>query len=54
MIDEEMDVIAGEVGKETFRSGRYGAAAELFSKLCFASELDEFLTLGAYEILKSS
>ena len=52
-IDEEMDVIAGEVGEAAFRDGRYGDAAGLFSALCFAEELAEFLTLGAYEILKA-
>ncbi len=52
-IDEEMDVIAGEVGAERFAAGRYTEAAELFSSLCFSEELAEFLTLGAYEILKT-
>jgi len=53
-IGEEMDVIAGEVGDEAFRSGRYDEAAKLFSELCFSEELAEFLTLGAYEILKTN
>jgi len=52
-IGEEMDVIAGEVGDAAFRDGRYSDAAKLFSGLCFAEELAEFLTLGAYEILES-
>jgi malate synthase len=53
-IAEEMDVIAGEVGDAAFRSGRFDQAAGLFSELCFADDLAEFLTLGAYEILKSN
>ena len=53
-IAEEMDVIAGEVGDTAFRSGRFDDAAGLFSELCFADELAEFLTLGAYEILEAN
>ena len=51
---EEMSAIADEVGESAFRSGRFDDAAGLFAGLCFADELAEFLTLGAYEILKSS
>ncbi len=54
MIGEEMDVIADDVGVEAFRRGRFDEACKLFSELCFAEELAEFLTLGAYEILKSN
>ncbi|MEE8412201.1 MAG: malate synthase A, partial [Acidobacteriota bacterium] len=54
MIGEEMDVIADDVGAEAFRRGRFDEACKLFSELCFAEELAEFLTLGAYEILKSN
>ena len=54
MIGEEMGIIADEVGEAAFRSGRFDQAARLFSELCFAEELAEFLTLDAYEILKSS
>jgi len=53
-IAEEMDVIAGEVGETAFRNGRFDDAAGLFAELCFAEELAEFLTLGAYEILIST
>jgi len=54
MIGEEMKVIASEVGDEAFRCGQFDEAAKLFSGLCFAAELAEFLTLDAYEILKSN
>jgi malate synthase len=53
-IAEEMSVIADEVGEATFHGGRFDAAAGLFAELCFADELAEFLTLGAYEILITS
>ena len=54
MTTEEMQRIAAEVGTERFEAGRYEAAATLFTNLCFDENLVEFLTLDAYELLKSS
>ena len=50
-IDEELERIATEVGEEAFRGGCYDEAAALFGELCFGTELADFLTLQAYEIL---
>jgi malate synthase len=50
-IDEELGVIATEVGDARFRAGRYGQAAGLFGDLALALECPEFLTLPAYELL---
>jgi malate synthase len=51
MTGQELGVIEREVGREQFRSGGYGAAAELFLDLATAPECEEFLTLPAYERL---
>jgi len=50
-IDEEMKTIAGEVGPERVRGGRFAEARELFRTMCAAEELEDFLTLPAYELL---
>jgi malate synthase len=52
LTDEELRVIAEEVGAERFANGRFDEAAGLFSGLCFAEELSEFLTLDAYKFLQ--
>jgi len=49
--DEEMAGIEQEVGGQRFRAGRYDLAATLFGRMVQATELDEFLTLPAYEYL---
>lgn len=51
MIVEELPVIEAYVGKDRFNQGRFKEARELFEELVFSSELEEFLTLKAYEIL---
>jgi malate synthase len=51
---EELDRIADEVGEERFSQGRFDSAGALFSGLCFAETLAEFLTLDAYALLISS
>ena len=50
-LDEELGRIEGEVGASRYRGGRYEAAAKLFTRMVNAEELDEFLTLPAYELL---
>jgi malate synthase len=54
MTEEEMRVIAAEIGDERFRDGHFEAARRLFSNLCFSEELIEFLTLDAYELLQET
>jgi malate synthase len=51
VLDEEMERIRSEVGDARFASGRFDAASSLFRDLCLAPEMDEFLTLRAYEML---
>jgi malate synthase len=50
-LDEEMNRIREMVGDEQFRNGRFKLAAELFDKLIERDELEEFLTLEAYNHL---
>ena len=50
-IDEEMKTIAAEVGVERMRGGRFDEARTLFRTMCVAQELEDFLTLPAYELL---
>jgi len=48
---EEMSRVAREVGAVRFAHGRFPDAEELFLRFCLADDLDEFLTLAAYERL---
>jgi malate synthase len=48
---EECDAIRAEVGDAAWRHDRYELAARLFEDLITAPELEEFLTLVAYEHL---
>ncbi len=50
-LDEEMAVIAREVGSERFGSGHFPAAARLFGAMIRNPAFDDFLTLPAYEQL---
>jgi malate synthase len=52
VLEEELKVVAREVGTERFRSGRFGEAAELFVQVGASEALAEFLTLVAYERLE--
>lgn len=49
LLDEELEKIRELVGDETFRSGRYGEAADMFYDMVTADEFEDFLTLPAYE-----
>ena len=51
LVAEEMKKIEGEIGAERYAAGRFPAAAELFMRMIKAPQLDEFLTLPAYELL---
>jgi malate synthase len=50
-IDAEMIALERERGAEAFARGRFQEARDLFTKLTTSSELEEFLTLPAYELL---
>lgn len=52
-ITEELDVIATEIGPDRIRDGRFAEATALFRQLCLASELNEFLTIPAYDMLEA-
>jgi len=49
LIPEELNKIRTLVGDDHFFAGRYRLAAELFERLVTQTELEEFLTLAAYE-----
>jgi len=51
VLKEEMDKIRELVGAERFESGKYELAAQLFDKIVVQPQLEEFLTLPAYENL---
>ncbi len=51
LIEEELAWIKDEIGAAQYDSGTFPAAAKLFGELVAKDELDEFLTLGAYEQL---
>jgi len=51
VMQEEMDLVREQIGAQSFDDGRFAQAQELFSQLCFATELEEFLTNNAYDAL---
>jgi malate synthase len=51
LLAEELKKIEGEVGAARFASGRFAPAVGLFMKMVKAPQIDEFLTLPAYELL---
>ncbi len=51
IIDEEMQLIAHEMGDTRVSAGRFAEARALFTELVLAHELDEFLTSIAYDRL---
>lgn len=48
VVEEEMRRIEEEVGGEKFRGGMYRDACSVFVRQCTSPELDDFLTLDAY------
>ncbi len=48
---EEMDLVREQVGAKRFDEGSFAQARDLFSELCFATDLEEFLTNHAYDAL---
>jgi malate synthase len=49
VIEEEMECVRQEVGEPAFTAGRFSEARELFQCLCLSEELEEFLTIPAYQ-----
>jgi malate synthase len=48
---EELRKIVDYVGQERYNHGKFELATELFKQLIFSEELDDFLTLKAYEYI---
>ncbi len=51
IVAEEMRSIEAEVGAQRFASGRFAEARDLFDKLSTESELADFLTTAAYDLI---
>lgn len=51
IVREELERIEESVGPRAFADGRFDLAAQLFESLSTSSELEDFLTLVAYEYL---
>ena len=51
ILDEEMDKIHADVGDEVWADGQPERTREVFERVALAPELEEFLTLIAYEYL---
>jgi len=51
LIPDELTKIKGLVGADRYAAGNYDLAASLFERLATQDELEEFLTLAAYEHL---
>jgi malate synthase len=50
-LQEELQVIAGEIGADRYRAGHFDTAAEMFVTMISQPVFDEFLTLPAYQRL---
>lgn len=51
IVKEEMENVRKEVGETRFANGKYELAARMFDEIIAKDELEEFLTLRAYEQL---
>jgi malate synthase len=51
MLEEEVQKIKEAVGEDVYNNGKYELARDLFDKIISNDELEEFLTLRAYENL---
>jgi malate synthase len=54
LMNDELDRIRREHGEARFATGHFGEASALFAHLVASEQLDEFLTLKAYELLDGS
>ncbi|MEW5420334.1 malate synthase A [Amorphus sp. 3PC139-8] len=52
LLNEEMDAVRAEIGDEAYDSGRFEEAIGLFRELSTAADLEPFLTISAYELIK--
>jgi malate synthase len=52
VIDEEVAAIERELGAPRFAAGRFAEARDVFSSLCTADQLADFLTVAAYDRLE--
>jgi malate synthase len=50
-VQEELQRIRGERGQDRFEHGHFPQATRLFDELVANENLEEFLTLKAYELL---
>src|SRR5262245_23905311 len=53
-VEEEYDRVRREIGTARFDRGHFPEARKLFEEVATSAELQEFLTLPAYEVLTSS
>ena len=51
LLEEQVQAFKSNLGEEAFEHNRFPEAIELFNQLVLADELEEFLTLPAYQIL---
>ena len=53
LFNEEIKALQTELGADDYKAGRFVEAADIFTQTATASELPEFLTIPAYEILEA-
>jgi len=51
LLDEELRALRGALGAERFDAGHFAEARELFDRMSTSQQLEEFLTLPAYDRL---
>jgi malate synthase len=51
LFDEELEQIADEVGPERYQDGKFQLAAKMFQEIIEQDQLEEFLTIRAYQHL---
>lgn len=51
--DEVFEALQSELGRDAFIAGRFPEAARLFTQTATSTDLPEFLTLSAYDILEA-
>lgn len=51
LLTDEMTKLRGVLGAETYDTGRFGVAVELFRQLATSEKLEPFLTIPAYKLI---
>jgi malate synthase len=51
-LEEEMAALRQVLPAEAFDKGRFAEAVKIFTDMCLADTLEEFLTLPAYRVLE--